>query len=57
MCCGKNVAENFLKNPTPTVPYTNATEKVGGKIVMTSSLPETKYMKKCFNSSMPTPHS
>lgn len=29
MCCGKNVAENFLKNPTPIVQYTKATE---GKI-------------------------
>jgi len=55
-CCGKYVAESFVKNPTPTVSYTKARDKVVGKILMTASLLEIKYMKTCFNSSMPTPH-
>jgi hypothetical protein len=53
----KNVAGSFVKNPTPTVSYTKARDKVVGKILMTASLLEIKYMKIFFNSSTPTPHS
>lgn len=56
-CCGKNVAEHFVKNPTQTASYTKTTNKAVGKILMTASVLEIKYMKTCFNSSMPTPHS
>jgi hypothetical protein len=55
--CGKNVAESFVKNPTPTAPYTKARDNAVRKILMTTSLLEIKYMKTCFNSSTPTQHS
>jgi hypothetical protein len=48
-CCGKNGAESFAKNPTPTVTYTKTRDKVVRKILMTASLLEIKYMKTCFN--------